>query len=80
MIHTRLSVLTKYRDPCAIIVSGIIKRKIKVIFLYSFYFFFIVNRKLNRKIDIYYIDDWEYSQSSILIIIIILLKGESYYE
>ena len=36
----------------------------------------MVNRKLNRKIDIYYIDDWEYSQSSMLIIII-LLKGES---
>ena len=57
MIHTRLSVSTKYRDPCAIIVSGIIKRKNKS-YTSVWLYFFIVDRKLNRKIDIYYIDDW----------------------
>nr|DAR06306.1 MAG TPA: hypothetical protein [Caudoviricetes sp.] len=38
MIHTRLSVSTKYRDPCAIIVSGIIKRKIKLYFCVALFF------------------------------------------
>lgn len=39
MIHTRLSVSLKYRDPCAIIVSGIIKRKIKAMFYMAFIFY-----------------------------------------
>lgn len=40
MIHTRLSVSTKYRDPCAIIVSGIIIKKNKSYIKHSFYFFY----------------------------------------
>lgn len=39
MIHTRLFVSTQYRDPCAIIVSGIIKRKIKAILNIAFIFY-----------------------------------------